>query len=243
MSDAPYELIYWPNLPGRGEYVRLVMEDARLAYDDVARGLGDGGGAEVFAWRQGHRPGHPVFAPPILRQGELVLAQVAAIVQYLGQRHGLWPADPAGSAQALQLQLSLADVVQEVHDTHHPVTVTRVFEQQREAAIDAGHSFCTKRLPAWLGFFERVLAHSGGPWLLGELCTAPDLGLFHTVRGLQYAFPRSMAATAPAVSPRVLALADAVEARPGVAAYLASERRLGFAENGIFRCYPELDPA
>lgn len=243
MSDAPYELVYWPTLPGRGEFIRLVFEDAQVPYVDVAREVGEAGFPEVIAWRKGERGGHPVFAPPILHHGEVVLAQVAAIVQYVAARHGLWPTDPAGAAQALQLQLTLADVVQEVHDTHHPVTVTRVFEEQREAAIDAGHTFCQKRLPGWLGFFERVLVHSGGPWLLGDACAAPDLGLFHVVRGLQYAFPRSMAKVAPEVAPGVMALADAVAARPGIAAYLGSPRRLPFRENGIFRCYPELDPA
>ncbi|HSJ98564.1 MAG TPA: glutathione S-transferase family protein [Myxococcota bacterium] len=240
--SVPYELYYWPEIPGRGEFVRLVLEDAGAPYVDVARQpSGEGGGTEaVLAFYAGRREGHPVFAPPVLKQGELVLAQTAAICHFLGRRHGLAPRDEAGEAHALELQLTIADLVGEAHDTHHPLGASLYYEDQEPEAKRRAAGFVGERLPRFLGYFERVLRHHGGAYLLGDAATHADLSLFQALEGLAYAFPRGFERASEA-APGVLALRRRVRERPRIAAYLASERRMVFNEDGIFRRYPELD--
>jgi glutathione S-transferase len=239
---APYELYYWPMIPGRGEFVRLVLEEAGASYVDVAR-LPDeeGGGMQALTpFIRGERPGLPAYAPPILVHGDFVLAQTAAICAYLGERHGLAPDGPQERAQTLQLQLTIADVVDEAHDTHHPVSAALYYEDQQEAARQAAKQFLDQRLPRFLPYFERVLEHRGGQWLNGDELSYADLSLFQLLEGLAYAFPRGLA-KATESTPLLLAHRARVAARPRIAAYLASDRRLGFNEHGIFRRYPELD--
>jgi glutathione S-transferase len=238
----PYQLYYWPILQGRGEFVRLVLEEAGAPYVDVARiPEAEGGGFKpLLAFVQGAQPGHPPYAPPILVHGELVLAQSAAICAYLGELHDLAPDDPGQRKQALQLQLTVADVADEAHNTHHPISAMLYYEDQKEAALRAAAKFREERLPNFLGYFERVLVRSGGPWLMGGALTYPDLGLFQLVEGLRYAFPKGVAKVTSS-TPLILALCDRVTERPRIATYLASPRRLPFNEHGVFRHYPELD--
>jgi glutathione S-transferase len=241
MQDR-YELYYWPEIPGRGEFVRLVLEEAGAEYADVGR-LPDseGGGTKgVSAFYEGRREGHPVFAPPVLKHGDAVIAQTAAICHYLGQRHDLAPGDEIGDVQALELQLTIADLVVEVHDTHHPISSALYYEEQRAEAQHRSKHFVGERLPRFLRYFERVLERNGGELLIGRRLSHADLSLFQAVEGLAYAFPRALARVA-ADTPRVLALREHVRARPRIAAYLASSRRLPFNQQGIFRHYPELD--
>lgn len=241
MSE-PYELYYWPNIPGRGEFVRLVLEEAGVPYVDVARQpRKQGGGMEaVLAFYAGKHAGHPVFAPPVLKQGDLVLAQTAAICHFLGRRHGLAPRDEAGEAHALELQLTIADLVDEAHDTHHPISAALYYENQKPAAKQRAAHFAGERLPRFLDYFERVLRQGSGDVLVGTSVSHADLSLFQTLEGLAYAFPRALA-RASAAAPGVLALRERVRVRPRIAAYLASERRMPFNQEGIFRHYPELD--
>jgi glutathione S-transferase len=242
MASDGYELYYWPQIPGRGEFVRLVLEDAGADYVDVGRlPKASGGGSEaVAAYWAGSNQGHPVFAPPVLVHGELVLAQTAAICHYLGRRHGLVPRGEAGVVQALELQLTIADLVAEVHDTHHPISSALYYEDQRREAKQRAKGFVNGRMPRFLAYFERVLQRSGGPWLAGAEVSHADLSLFQALEGLGYAFPRAFA-KASEKNERVLALRDRVRERPRIAAYLASDRRMAFNEQGIFRHYPELD--
>jgi glutathione S-transferase len=240
--SAPYELYYWPNIPGRGEFVRLVLEEAGVAWIDVGRRpRSKGGGIEaVIPFYAGRSEGHPAFAPPVLKQGELVLAQTAAICHFLGRRHGLAPRNEVGQAHALELQLTIADLVDEVHDTHHPISAALYYEAQKAAAKKRAAHFVKERLPRFLGYFERVLEWNGGDWLVGKVVSHADLSLFQALEGLAYAFPRAFA-HASAATPGVLALRERVRARPRIAAYLASARRMPFNQEGIFRHYPELD--
>ena len=242
MTPTPYELYYWPNIPGRGEFVRLVLEEAGAPYVDVGRQPRDaGGGIEaVIEFYAGRSAGHPVFAPPVLKQGDLVLAQTAAICHFLGRRHGLAPADETGDAHALELQLTIADLVGEVHDTHHPISAMLYYEDQKPAAKQRAAHFVGERLPRFLGYFERALRHNGGGVLAGASLSHADLSLFQALEGLAYAFPRAFA-KAGAATPGLLALRERVRARPRIAAYLASARRMPFNQEGIFRHYPELD--
>jgi glutathione S-transferase len=185
---------------------------------------------------------HPPFAPPFLKAGELIIGQTANIMLYLGAHHGLAPDDEAGRLWAHELQLTIADLVDEVHDTHHPIASSLYYEDQRQEARARTSDFLRSRAPKYLGYFERVLERNkaGNGHLVGAKLTYPDLSLFQIVAGLRYAFPRAMARLEPK-HPRVVAVHDRVATRPRIAAYLASDRRIAFNEHGVFRHYPELD--
>ena len=241
-SSNTYELYYWPGIQGRGEFVRLALEDAGARYVDVAREAGGMRALERLLKDPGPAASAVPFAPPFLRSGKLLIAQTAAILQYLGPRLRLAPATDAGRLAALQYQLTLADWVAEAHDTHHPIAVSQYYEEQKPEARRRSQDFREQRIPKFLGYFERVLARGGkrASYLTGARCSYADLSLFQVVEGLRYAFPNAFARAARK-APRVLALRERVAARPNIAAYLRSPRRLPFNEDGIFRAYPELD--
>ncbi len=240
-----YELHYWPTIQGRGEFVRLALEEAGAAYVDVARlPAADGGGEAALLGLIGDRGlAHPPFAPPILKVGDRLIAQTPAILLFLGGRHGLAPADDDGRLWAHQLQLTLSDWLDEAHDTHHPICSSLYYEDQAAEARRRAGQFLRVRLPKYLGYVERVLAQNpaGDRHLVGAGVSYCDLSLFQMIEGLRYAFPNAMARSEAAV-PRVMALHGRVAERPRIAAYLASPRRIPFNEEGIFRRYPELDP-
>jgi glutathione S-transferase len=239
-GDMRYELYYWAGIQGRGEFVRLALEEAGAEYADVARG--GGGESAMLRLLGGEGVERPPFASPFLRAGELIIAQTANILFYLGAHHGLAPADEAGRMWTHQLQLTITDLVDEVHDTHHPIASSLYYEDQRQEARARATDFLKSRAPKYLGYFERVLERNKAcdGWLVGADITYPDLSLFQVVAGLRYAFPRAMARLEPK-HPRVVALHDRVASRPRIASYLASDRRIEFNEDGIFRHYPELD--
>ncbi len=230
-----YQLYYWTGIQGRGEFVRLALEDAGAAYVDVAREAGD---EALQPFLDGERDGARPFAPPFLRSGERVVAQVANILHFLGPRLDLVPEGETARLQALQLQLTIADLVTEIHDSHHPIASAAYYEDQQDAAKRRALDLRTHRLPKFLDYFEQVVAGGSG-YALGAHSYV-DLSLFQIVRGLDYAYPRAMAALAPKI-PQLRTLEARIAARPNIAAYLASERRLAFNTNGIFRHYPELD--
>jgi glutathione S-transferase len=240
-----YQLYYWPHIPGRGEFVRLALEAAGAEYVDVGRLPESEGGGRPGVARLLSEPvaGRMPFAPPILQAGELYVSQTANILQFLGPRLGLVPEDEASRLYAHQLQLTMADWLVEIHDTHHPLAKSLYYEQQKDEAARRAADFLALRLPKYVTYFERLLGASPAPQpgLVGTQLSYPDLSLFQMVEGLRYAFPRAMQRIAPG-SPRLTALRDRVAALPRIAAYLASPRRMAFNDKGIFRHYPELDP-
>jgi glutathione S-transferase len=229
-----YQLWYWPDIPGRGEFVRLAMEAAEIDYEDMAREHGAEAILEDLASRQGIRP----FAPPYLVDGELCIGQTAHILAYLADRHDFGGGDLETDLQLIQLQLDVTDMVAEVHAVHHPVSGNLYYQEQMDAAYEAAQNFRDHRLPKFLGHFEQALEENGGPFILGEQWTHVDTSLFQLMEGLDYMFPRRMAELD---YPRLELVRGAVTEIEGVEAYLASDRRLEFNEDGIFRHYPELD--
>jgi glutathione S-transferase len=232
-----YELYYWPGIQGRGEYVRLALEEAGADYVDVTRR--ERGMAAMMGMMEA-RSGTPPFAPPFLKAGKLVIGQTANILLYLGSRHGLAPKAEAGKLWVHQLQLSIADFVGEVHDTHHPIGVSLYYEDQRGPAKKRTGEFWKERVPKYLGYFEQILKSNGGSYLTGRRMTYADLSLFQIVEGLRYAFPKRMKAFERRI-PDLVDLHDRVAARPNIKAYLSSDRRIAFNEDGIFRRYKALD--
>jgi glutathione S-transferase len=238
----PIELYYWPGIQGRGEFVRLLLEDAGAAYVDVARERKEGL-AVMLRFLEGQEPGALPFAPPFVKVGRVVVSQTANTLAFLAPRLGRVPDDEGLRAEASQIQLTLADFVDEVHDTHHPIAGGLYYEDQKAAAKRRAQDFVKERMPKYLGWLEKVLARnrkSGGQWLVGSDCTYVDLSAFQVVEGLRYAFPNALAQLEPQ-TPLVIALRDRVAARPRIASYLKSKRRQAFNQMGIFRHYPELD--
>lgn len=237
-----YELYYWPGIQGRGELVRLALEEAGADYVDVARR--SAGMSAMMRLLDGSRVERPSFAPPFLKAGKIMIGQTANILLFLGGRHGLAPASEAGRLWTHQLQLTIADLVQEAHDTHHPIASGLYYEDQKAEARRRAADLLANRVPKYLGYFETVLARNpaGGRHLVGRRLSYADLSLFQVVAGLRYAFPNAMRRIERKL-PLAAALHDRVAARPNIAAYLASKRRLPFSEEGIFRHYPELDRA
>lgn len=236
----PYELYYWPGLQGRGEFVRLALEEAGAEYVDVARQT-NGLSRLMRVWADGALA-TPSFAPPFLRSESTIIGQTANILMYLGRRHGLAPRREAGWLWTHQIQLTIADFVVEAHDTHHPLGGDFYYEDQKPEAKRRSEVFCRERLPKFLGWFEQILTRNprGPGHLVGAQVSYADLSLFQVVEGLRYAFPNAMRRH-EAANGRVLDLHDAVAERPRIEAYLASGRRIAFNEEGIFRHYPELD--
>lgn len=231
-----YELYYWPSIQGRGEYVRLALEEAGADYDDVAR---SGHGMSEMK-RMMEDSATPPFAPPFLKSGKLVIGQTANILLYLGSRHDLAPKADAGRLWVHQLQLTVADLVLEIHDTHHPLGPTLYYEDQRAPAKRRTEEFWKERVPKYLGYFERLLADRGGNFVTGRRLTYVDLSLFQIVAGLRYAFPKHMSRFEREI-PGLIGLHDRIAQRPRIEAYLASDRRIAFNEDGIFRHYKTLD--
>jgi len=225
-----YRLYYWPEIQGRGEFIRLALEYAGAEYVDVLRAGGD------FSFPERFTP----FALPYLVAGKRIVSQTANILLFLGPRLRLAPRDEAGRLWAHQLQLTLADWLAEVHDAHHPIGSGLYYEEQKKEAKRRSADFLATRLPKYLDYFEGVLAGKGKGYLLGRTLTYPDLSLFQMVTGLQYAFPRALQRLERRYA-GVMRVQKQVEQHPRLAAYFGSKRRIPFNKMGIFRAYPELD--
>jgi len=239
-----YTLYYWPGIQGRGEYVRLALEEAGARYVDIAllpekRG---GGVPALERYLDGPRVARPPFAPPFLKAGRLLIGQTANILQYLGTPLRLAPREEAGTLWVHQLQLTMADLIVEIHDTHHPLASGMYYAQQKAAARRRSKDFLGNRLPKFLHYFERVIDRNSarGPWMVGRSLTYADLSMAQIIAGLHYAFPKASRAQLRR-RPHLRALHEAVFSRPRIERYVNSGRRLAFNNEGIFRHYPELD--
>ena len=231
-----YDLWYWPGIQGRGEFVRLALEAAGVAYRDRAREDGVDALVEDMQQRSGIRP----FAPPYLVDGDICIAQVAHILAWLADRHGFGAGDLDTDLQLIMLQLTVIDIVAEAHNVHHPIAGDLYYEDQKEAAVRAAENFREQRIPKFFAFFEDALTAHDGPFVLGSRWSHVDTSLFQLVEGLRYAFPIRMKAIEGGY-PHLIAGRDGVVEIEGIKAYLASDRRMAFNEDGIFRHYPELD--
>ncbi len=230
-----YELFYWPGIQGRGEFIRLAFEEAGVAYEDT-RGV-----AAMMRLLEGKtRGGLRPFAPPILRAGKILVAQTSLVLEFLGPRIGLVPKAEAGRLAVQQIQLTIADLVVEAHDVHHPIGGSLYYEDQKKESLRRAAPFRKERIPKYLAWLDAVLAANGGKWLVGRSITYADTSAYQVLSGLAYAFPKAMRRM-HAKHPRLVELRERVAARPNIRAYLASGRRIPFNREGIFRGYPELD--
>jgi glutathione S-transferase len=236
-----YELYYQPSIQGRGEFVRLALEDSGADYIDVARDP-NFGRPGIMKFLEDPSLEHPPFAPPFLKAGKLMISQTANILQFLPPRLALVPNSAPSRLWANQLQLTIADWLYETGQTHHPSANVLYYEQQADEAKKRAAHFTANRIPKFLGYFERSLKQNGkgGDFIFGKKGSYVDLSLFQMIEGLRYAFPKTMARL-EAQHPKMAALHDRVLLRPRIAAYLSSPRRLAFNEQGIFRHYPELE--
>lgn len=239
-----YRLYYWPGIQGRGEFVRLALEEANADYVDYAllspkRG---GGVPALERFLEDTDIARPPFAPPFLQAGRQLIGQTANILLFLGARLRLAPRDEAGRLWVHQLQLTMADLISEIHDTHYPIAGALYYEQQKPAAKRRSKDFIAHRMPKYLQYFETVAERnrSAGPWLVGRSLSYADLSMAQVLAGLHYAYPQATRRRMRRL-PRLRALHEAVFARPRIVRYVNSGRRLDFNQEGIFRRYPELD--
>jgi len=232
-----YELWYWSGIPGRGEFIRLALEEAGVPYVDIA--LTQAGDEKMMARMKAEKQ-TPPFAPPFLIAGKLTIGQTPNILLFLGERHGLAPKSDAGRFWVHQLQLTIADLVAEIHDAHHPIASGLYYEDQKSEAAGRTGNLRKERLPKYLGYFDGILARNGTGYLTGRRLSYADLSLFHVVEGLRYAFPKRMNRLEKKYR-ELASLHDRIAKRPRIAVYHASGRRQPFNTEGIFRHYPELD--
>jgi len=239
-----YELYYWPGIQGRGEFVRLALEEGGADYVDFALvPPAEGGGVPALErFLAGDDVAHPPFAPPFLKAGRRIIGQSANILLYLGGRLGLAPRDESGRLWTHQLQLTIADFVGEIHDSHHPIAGALYYEQQKAAAKRRTQHLLDERVPKFLGYFEKVLERNParGGWLVGSRLCYADLSIAQVIAGLTFAFPRRVGEAMKSF-PALAALHERAFARRRIKAYLGSSRRTPFNQHGLFRHYPELD--
>jgi len=238
-----YELYYWPGIQGRGEFVRLALEEAavRYVYTALVPEAQGGGVPAILRVLEGKGTRRPPFAPPILRVHRRYIAQTPNILLFLGDRLRLAPADEQGRLWTHQLQLTIFDFYMEIFHTHHPLGDGYAYEEQRSAAKRRAKDFVAARLPKFLGYFEHILElNAHAPWMVGARLSYVDLSLAQVIAGLRYAFPTA-SRRAFHRRPRLLALHDAVFERPRIAHYVASGRRLPFNNEDLFRHYSALD--
>ncbi len=239
----PYQLYYWPTIQGRGEFVRLALEAAGAEYVDVARlAKSRGGGVAAMMKLMDGNAERPPFAPPFVVSGNDLVAQTANILAWLGPKLRLVPAGEGARRWAHQLQMTVGDFVDEIHDTHHPIASHLYYDDQKREAKKRAAAFVELRLPKYLGYFERVLASNPARsgYTVGKALCYVDLSMFQLIAGLRYAFPSAMSQL-EAGYPHLVTLHEEVSKRQTVARYLASKRRIAFNQLGIFRHYPELD--
>ena len=236
MSTPAYELFYWPTIQGRGEFVRLALEDTAAPYVDVARTGGKSGGIPAMMKLLASKTQAP-FAPPVLRWKGGLVWQRANILHAIAPTLRLSPRDEAARVYLLGVEMTITDLLSETHDTHHPISTTAYYEDQKTEARARSRTFCAERIPKYLGYFEKLVGKKAA---LTERHTYVDLSLFQVMAGLQYAFPRTMKRMAPKLR-GLTRLQARVTDRPNVAKYLASDRRIPFNTDGIFRHYPELE--
>ncbi|KAI9326723.1 putative glutathione S-transferase [Obelidium mucronatum] len=227
------QLFYWPTIQGRGEFVRLLLEETKTDYEDVARSGAEG----LKAMRDAMSSGDPSLvqplSPPFVKiDGLPVVFHVANILLVLGNRLGLGGKTEDERVVVNQLQLSIADLVSEIHDGHHPIAVSLYYEDQKQEAARRTVHLVTERIPKYLKYFESILVKNSLNWLVGDGITYVDLSMFQVLVGLEYAFPKAMTRLSQEI-PCLMKLKDSE--------YLASTRRIPFNENGIFRHYSELD--
>lgn len=243
MPEPPrYELYYWPSIQGRGEFIRLAFEAAGAPYVDVARlSESEGGGVPaMIKLMRGEAPGIYPLAPPFIKAGDLVVGQTTNVLAYIAPRLGLVPDGEPSRVHANQLVLTIADLANEAHDTHHPIGVSLYYEDQKPEALRRAKEFVKHRMPKFLGYFERLLERGDRKHLVGSSLSYVDLAMFQLLSGLEYAFPRAYEQLLPKL-PLLAESKQRVLAVPNVSAYLASPRRIPFNEHGLFRRYPELD--
>jgi glutathione S-transferase len=239
-----YELYYWPGIQGRGEFIRLALEEGGARYRDMGllpRTRG-GGAPAIVRLLEARGQRRPPFAPPILKAGRQLIAQTPNILLFLGRRLGLAPADEPGRLWTHQLALTILDLYLEIFHTHHPLGDGYAYEEQKREARRRTRDFLAVRLPKFMSYFERVIEYNRGrgPWMVGGRLSYADLAMAEVIAGLRYAFPRASTRTLRQC-PRLRALHDAVFARPRIARYVASDRRHPFNNEDLFRHYPELD--
>ncbi|QIW96113.1 hypothetical protein AMS68_001631 [Peltaster fructicola] len=254
-SHPEYELLYHPQIPGRGEFIRLAFEAVGVSYTDVANDKKDGY-SEVQSICMNDEINSsdgnpPILAPPALRVPgagpdgtALILAQTPNILFYLGEKLGLVSTAEADKYHTYQLVLTALDLNNEIHDSHHPIAPSAYYEDQSAEALKKAADVRNARLPKFFSYFERSLQHNhtngGGKFLIGGRLSIADTTVWQVLDGAYFAFPNEMAARKAEYPELLDTFYNSVKQEPHLKQYLASGRRRAYGM-GVFRHYPELD--
>lgn len=194
-----FELLYHPTIPGRGEYIRLLLEATGTPYSDIANEKKDGYNAVLAAMDQdatddGH--GNPVaFAPPMLRvpgagkdgKSSLLIHQTPTILAYLGPLIGMAGEGEVDALHVSQIAHTALDLSNEVHDTHHPIAVAKYYEDQKDEAVGKAADVRGTRIPKYFSYFERLLKgnqeEGKGKYLLGTKLSYADTTVWQVIDG------------------------------------------------------------
>ncbi|BGP38013.1 hypothetical protein JCM10449v2_001940 [Rhodotorula kratochvilovae] len=239
-QDAKYTLVYHAGIPGRGEFARLFFEATGTPYEDTALTAGQDGIKPYMGGSFEGSDTNPLpFAPPILKHGSTVISQTPNILLYLAT-HIASPIDlDAGGEEGEPASKKAKASPLGTHDSHHPISVSSYYEDQKDEAIKRAADFRKNRVPKFFKHFEDNLHRSSSGYLLNSGPSHADLCLFQVYDGLLFAFPKLLAKIGPEYA-KLRALYERVRDAPRIKAYLASERRQEYSM-GVFRHYEELD--
>ncbi|KAK3723430.1 hypothetical protein LTR37_001682 [Vermiconidia calcicola] len=255
-TQPPYELLYHPGVPGRGEPIRLLLEAAGVPYNDIANQEKNGYDTVqkicMNKALESDNGNPPVFSPPALRvpgagkDGKaLVISQTPNILSYLGDRTGM-AGDEQEKYWVAQLALTALDLANEVHDSHHPIAVAKYYEEQKEESKGKSKDIRENRFPKFFSYFQRTLQGNKerggveGKYMVGKQLTYADTTIWQVLDGCMFAFPKEMEARKEEFPDLLQGFYESVKSEKGLKEYLASDRRLEYSM-GIFRQYPELD--
>lgn len=225
MSSETWKLYYWDMCPGRGEYVRIVFEEAGVQFledrDNILEKVIKGG-----------MEGFPAFAPPVITRGDFKLSQTPVICEYLGKHFNLYPASDTDVWHARQINLTIHDFQADGRNVFHAKQFTASYFGQE--AETQGHIdwFRKERLPRWLLYFEKLLQanDNGRSFVIGDKLTYVDLGLLQVLRNAANQFSDEWIKMD---IPLIKAFKQRMEARPNLAAYFKSDRCQPFEGNSM----------
>jgi glutathione S-transferase len=231
-------------LKGRGEFLRLMLEDKCLKYEDTddnlygPKGMMDcfRGSAEAVGEEGAIKIPSPIFFPPAIWHRpaggeEVIINQVGACMTYLGEVLGYSPKTPAELARAQCILLNALDYISDGRKSFHPVKDTMSYNDQKEEGDKASKEFAKTRMMIWLAHFEKVVNNFGSsaPVAGGSNITYADFALFHVLGATVAQFNNEKYEMAWDKSP-VTALKEYYEwmkKRPSLHAYLTSGRAPG----------------
>jgi glutathione S-transferase len=247
VQSEAYEwtVVYHPcNFKGRGEFLRLMLEDAKISYKDTGTDLyGPSGMMDAFRGSvdavtadEKSQPFPLLYPPAILHRPvggdgcqQIMVNQVGACMIYLGDELGYAPTTHAEKARANCVLLNSLDYISEGRSSFHPVDNKKSYKDQKDEGDRKSKLFSQDRMLVYLHYFNKIVKKNGksqSPIAGGSNITYADFALFQVVDATAFQFNSEFYANAWD-SARVPELKEHyvwMKARPNLQAYFASDR-------------------